>query len=282
MLGFVRDWWLDRKDARVIAERVERFASADLLFVSFTKSGRTWVRVLLSNLYARRYGLSDKELINAGNFHALVPAIPRVHFAPDIRLPYPELGPAQVQASARQRVVFLLRDPRDVALSLFFHVKHRAGPRELRRKKIPRDARDAGPDRFVLDEGHGAPRVIRYLNRWAEDAADLPTTLRLRYEDLLADTRGELERLADFIGIDVEPAELDEVVAFAAFLSMQAKEREGYFNSGRLGRTSADDAASGKVPEGKAGGHRDHLRPETVAALDQMVAERLDPRYGYR
>jgi hypothetical protein len=282
MLGSLQDWWLDRKDARLIAERVERFASADLLFVSFTKSGRTWVRVLLSNLYARRYGLSDKELINAGNFHALVPEIPCVHFAPDIRLPYPELGPAQVQASARQRVVFLLRDPRDVALSLFFHVKHRAGPRELRRKKIPLDARDAGPDRFVLDEGHGAPRVIRYLNRWAEDAADLPTTLRLRYEDLLADTRGELERLADFIGVDVEPAVLDEVVAFAAFQSMQAKEREGYFNSDRLGRTSADDAASGKVREGKAGGHRDHLRPETVAALDQMVAERLDPRYGYR
>ncbi len=282
MLEALRGWWLDRKDARLVAERVARFAAAEVLFVSFTKSGRTWLRVLLSNVYARRFDLSDRELLNGDNLHRLDPRVPRVHFAPDTCLPYPELGPPQVRASPAQKVVFLVRDPRDIAVSLYFHVLHRAGERELRRKKIPLAARDTDLDSFVLDESHGAPRVIRYLNRWVADAATLPASLRIRYEDLRADTRGELGRLVRFVDLDATPEMLDEAVAFAAFRNMQEKEREGYFNSDRLGRANPDDVATGKVREGRVGGYRESLRPATVEALDRLVETRLDPTYGYR
>ncbi|MEZ5860804.1 MAG: hypothetical protein R3D28_17815 [Geminicoccaceae bacterium] len=63
------------------------FAAADVLVVSFTKSGRTWLRVLLSNYYSRRFGLSDKELIDGGNFHRQRADIPKIFFAPDLRFP---------------------------------------------------------------------------------------------------------------------------------------------------------------------------------------------------
>ena len=59
MREFLRGLWFDRKDARLTAERAAKFADADVLVVSFTKSGRTWLRVLLSNLFSRRFALSD-------------------------------------------------------------------------------------------------------------------------------------------------------------------------------------------------------------------------------
>ncbi len=281
LLGFLRDRRLDRKDARLTAERAAKFADADVLVVSFTKSGRTWLRVLLSNLFSRRFGLSDKELLDGDNLHRLAPLVPKVYFAPDTKFPYPELGPALVFASSRQKVVFLVRDPRDVAVSFYFHVKHRAGPRELRRKKIPEAARGLDLDAFVLDPGCGAARNIAYLNRWAAERPGLRETHLVHYEALVADTIGAFTAVLDFIGQPTDPSLVAEVVDFASFESLQRKEREGFFTSDRLGQTRAGDPETGKVRQGQVGGYRDRLRPETVRALDRLVRDTLDPVYGY-
>ena len=281
MRELIRGLWFDRKDARLTAERAAKFADADVLVVSFTKSGRTWLRVLLSNLFSRRFALSDKELLDGDNMHRQAPLIPKVYFAPDTKFPYPEMGPAKVFASSRQKVVFLVRDPRDVAVSFYFHVKHRAGARELRRKKIPEAARSLEIDSLVLDPHFGAARAIAYLNRWAAERSRLPQSHVLRYEELVADTVGALTAVLDFIGEPADPSLIAEVVEFASFQSLQQKEREGFFDSDRLGQTRAGDAETGKVRQGRVGGYRDQLRPDTVLTLDRLVSETLDPVYGY-
>jgi Sulfotransferase domain len=281
MREFLRGLWFDRKDARLTAERVAKFAAADVLVVSFTKSGRTWLRVLLSNLFSRRFALSDKELLDGDNLHRQAPGVPKVYFAPDTKFPYPEMGPAKVFASSRQKVVFLVRDPRDVAVSFYFHVKHRAGARELRRKRIPEAARSLAIDSFVLDPHFGTARAIAYLNRWAAERAALPQSHVLYYEELVADTVGAFTAVLDFIGQPADPSLVAEVVDFASFQSLQQKEREGFFDSDRLGQTRAGDAETGKVRQGRVGGYRDQLRPDTVLALDRLVRETLDPVYGY-
>lgn len=280
-LDVVRRLWLDRKDARLTAERVAKFADAEILVVSFTKSGRTWLRVLLSNLFSRRFGLSDQELLDGDNLHRKEPLIPKIYFAPDTKFPYPELGPAQVFASSAQKVVFIVRDPRDVAVSLYFHVKYRASVRELRRKKIPENAREFDLDSFVLDPEFGAARAIAYLNRWAADRGGLGQSHLVHYEELVADTAGAFGAVLDFIGQPTNPSLVSAVVAFAAFESLQEKEREGFFKSDRLGRIRDGEVETGKVRRGRVGGYRDQLRPETVLTLDRLIRETLDPAYGY-
>ena len=282
MLERVKAWRLAGKERRLTAERVQSFAAADVLVISFTKSGRTWLRVLISNYFARRHGMSEKELIDGDNFHRQVAAVPRVFFAPDTKFPYPELGPAEVAATARQKVVFLVRDPRDVAVSLYYHVKHRASDRELGRKKIPAAARDLELDDFVLDPDFGAARAIDYMNRWAAERDRLTQSYVLRYEELRADTTAAFTGLLHFLGQPVEPGLVGEVIAFAAFDSLQQKEREGFFKSDRLGQKRAGDTTTGKVRQGRVGGYAAQLRPATRDALDRLVADRLDPAYGYR
>jgi hypothetical protein len=282
MLEPLYNWWLAQKDRRLTAERVASFATADVLVISFTKSGRTWLRVLISNYYSRRYGLSDKQLIDGANLHRQVAAVPNLFFAPDTKFPYPELGPAQVEAIASQRVVFMLRDPRDIAVSFYYHIKHRASERELRRKRIPMQARQLGLDAFVLDPDFGAARAIGYFNRWASQRGRLPLSHVLRYEDLIADAAGGLAALLRFMGEAADAELVAETVEFASFESLQRKEREGFFHSDRLGQKQAGDPETGKVRSGQVGGYRDRLRPETVLALDRLVRDTLDPVYGYR
>jgi len=282
MLERVKAWRLALKERRLTAERVQSFAAADVLVISFTKSGRTWLRVLISNYFARCHGLSEQELIDGDNFHRQAAAVPKVFFAPDTKFPYPELGPAEVAATPGQKLVFLVRDPRDVAVSLYYHVKHRASDRELGRKKIPAAARDLDLDDFVLDPAFGAARAIDYMNRWAAERGRLTQSYVLRYEDLRADTAAAFTGLLRFLGQPVEPGLVGEVIAFAAFDSLQQKEREGFFKSDRLGQKRAGDTTTGKVRQGRVGGYAAQLRPETRRALDRLVADRLDPAYGYR
>ena len=282
MLETWRGWRNRQRDARLVAKRVRSFAAADFLIVSYTKSGRTWLRVLLSKLLSERYQISDRKLIDGDNFHRLRAEIPKIFFAPDTRYPYPELGDTQVRVAARQRLIFLARDPRDVAVSFFFHVRHRASEGELRRKKVPASARSLDIDDFVRTDACGVPRVLRYLNRWAAERSGYPDSLLTRYEDLVADTSIELGRIASFIGIQPDPATLERVGRFGSFDHLQSLEREGFFASGRLGLTQVGESGSAKVRKGKVGGYRDCLSSATIACVDQLVRSELDPLYRYR
>ena len=50
-------------------EQFKKLQRADFVIVSYGKSGRTWLRVMLSRFFQVRYGLSDKQLIGFDNLH---------------------------------------------------------------------------------------------------------------------------------------------------------------------------------------------------------------------
>jgi hypothetical protein len=275
-----------RRARRWRAKRARMFATADLLVVSHTKSGRTWLRVLLSHLWHLEHGVPADELVRGDNFKRLVPAIPAVHFARDTRFP-PETG--ELVASPAQRLLVLVRDPRDVAVSFWHHVRRRASDAELARKRIPPEARALDLFTFATDPRLGVPRVIGFYNRWWHDLARHPRSTRLRYEDLRADPASELDRVTRFLGERHPPERIAAAVAFASFESLKEKERQGFFASGRLGppetaagAAPADDPGRYKVREGSVGGWRRHFAPEQAAVLDAMVRDTLEPGWGYR
>jgi hypothetical protein len=126
------------------------------------------------------------------------------------------------------------------------------------------------------------PRVVERLNRWQAEAATFPAVLRLHYEALRADPVSELGRLALFAGSGADAVQIARAVAFAGLESLREKERSGFFAGGRLGRVDPADPASAKVRAGQIGGYRQLLPAAEAAALDRLVAERLDPALGYR
>lgn len=274
-----------RQMRRWRVKRAGMFRSADLLVVSHTKSGRTWLRVLLSHLWHLEHGVPANELVRGDNFHKLVAAIPAVHFARDTRFP-PETG--AIRPRAEQKLLVLVRDPRDVAVSFWLHVRHRASPAELARKGIPLEARTLELFPFATDRRLGVPRVIGFYNRWWQDLASHPRSAWVRYEDLRADTAAELERITEFLGARQPPERIAAAVAFASFESLKEKERQGFFASGRLGppeaapAAAADDPSRYKVREGSVGGWRRHFTPEQAAVLDALVRDDLEPGWGYR
>ena len=140
-MNFLHSVALWRHKRRWARRNIYQLRNADALVVSHTKSGRTWLRVMMSYLYHLEYGTPASEIIAFDNLHSLNRAIPRIYFNRDTRVPTFTHANGHVQVEKEKKVLFLVRDPRDVAVSFYFHVVNRASERESIRKGIPQHAR---------------------------------------------------------------------------------------------------------------------------------------------
>ena len=254
---------------------------SDIAFVSHTKSGRTWLRGMLSHLYHQRYGIPESLVIKHDSFRRLEPACPVVFFARDTTLPSYSRWRAETPIPHETPCLFLVRDPRDVAVSFYFHLHKRASDAELDRKEIqPADLELALPA-FCTAPQLGVPRVIEHMNRWRAEIAMRPNALLLRYEDLRAEPARKLREVAAWMGFAATDAEIAEAVRFGSFDSMRERERDGRFEGADLTPRDHGDTDSFKVRRGVIGGYRDYFDVAQAEALDALVAERLDPFFGY-
>ena len=66
-------------------EQFGKLRHADVVFVSFGKSGRTWLRVMLSHLFRVMHDLPENAIIGFDNFHNLNRNVPKMFFASRLR-----------------------------------------------------------------------------------------------------------------------------------------------------------------------------------------------------
>src|SRR5215831_9133306 len=136
----------------------KRLASADFVIVSFGKSGRTWLRVLISRLYQQQHGLPEGSLIEFGNFHRAHGTIPRILFTHDNYLrDYTGDGAGKI-AYAGKRVVLLVRHPADITVSQYFQWKHRMREHKIELNDYPSRASDPSLFEFTMGTS-GLPKV---------------------------------------------------------------------------------------------------------------------------
>ncbi len=259
-----------------------RLQRSSVVLVSYPKSGRTWLVTMLSHALHRRFGTPADELLLFDNFHRHDPRIPIFFPTADNVLGRPSRDEEAVQLYRGKRVVLLLRDPRDVAVSFYHHITRRSTALERALFGVEPHHLQLPLDRFVLDETVGLPRVIDFHNRWVRRRETLPARfLTLYYEELRARPLAELQRLAAFLELPLGQAELEAAVDFAAFERLKERERRGFFRSERLRPGRVEDADSYKVRRGQVGGYRQEVAPEVAARMDALTAARLDPRLPY-
>jgi hypothetical protein len=264
-------------------EEFRKLRLADCVIVSFGKSGRTWVRVMLSRFYQLRHGLSTRQLIGFDNLHKKDPAIPRLFFTHDNYIK-DYTGNRDSKADYYDRkVILLVRDPLDTAVSQYFQWKYRMRPGKKSLNQYPDHGSDTSVYDFVMDSDAGLPKIIDYLNLWAAEAGRIGSLLIVRYEDLRDDTAGVLRRVLDFIGTPGNDEQIRMAVEFASVDNMrQMEEKRTFWLSGsRMVAKDRKNPNSYKVRKAKVGGYRDYFDDAQIERMQQLVAQRLDPVFGY-
>jgi hypothetical protein len=266
-------WLRGREDFR-------KLRLADAVVVSFGKSGRTWLRVLLSRVFQLQHGLSERAIIGFDNLHYRTGLVPRIMFTHDNYVK-DYTGHRHSKADFYdKKVVFLARDPRDVAVSQYFQWKYRMKPNKREINAYP--VADLAPFDFVMSDA-GLPKVIAFMNLWAKEAPEIKEFMIVRYEDLRARPEATLKTLLEFLGTPASEAQITDAVEFASYDNMKRMERQRVFwlSGGRLMPKDRSNPNSYKVRRGKVAGYRDDFDAAQLAQIDRVVETTLDPLYGY-
>ncbi len=156
------------------------------------------------------------------------------------------------------RFIHVIRDPRDVAVSLWHHG---------RRINEGGFAREYGSVDALAE--HLAEGWTSWMQRSELLGKSNPALYcEVRYEDLLNDGATALKRLLEFLGTPATDAEVAECLQAAAFEKL----------SGGRGRGEEDQGSHFR--KGVSGDWRKHLASDTIAKIGQTAAAELE-RLGY-
>jgi hypothetical protein len=225
----------------------------DVWIVSYPKSGNTWTRFLIANLVA-----GDK-VVDWSNIERIVPDI-YINRDPHLKgLPRPRYFKShEGYRPDYRRVVFIVRDPRDVAVSYYHFVR--------KTNTLPVDA---SMDDFLTKFIEG--KIDPYGN-WGENVGSwlgarrgTDNFLIVRYEDLQKNTQAELARIAEMLGLAVDEQLLHHAVESSRADRMRKLEQEQRGEHKMLKRSRSDIPF---VRTAKSGQWRTELPPEAVQQIE--------------
>jgi hypothetical protein len=264
-------------------EEYRKYRLCDYIFASYGKSGRTWVRVMISRYYQQAYALPERILMGFDNFHKINPAVPRIFYTHDNYLRGYTGNLGDKKDFYDKKVVLLVRRPQDVAVSQFFQWKYRMRPGKMAMNRYPPAGADLSVYDFVTNPDVGLPRIIDFLNVWATELPRIKNLLLVRYEDLRSDTEKQLTRIVEFLGLEPDTQHIRDAVEFATVENLRKMEKENYFwrSGSRVKAKDPNNPHSYKVRRAKVGGYRDYFDDAQLAEIDGMVDSRLSEVFGY-
>lgn len=172
-------------------------------------------------------------------------------------------APLLVEALPESRMIFLVRDPRDVVAS-WVSATRKGGWRYERLNEGDPDwstTVDEDPITFVRER---ANIYLRSVGKAKEAyATHRGPKILVRYEELRADTLGTMRRIHAALGVDVDQTRLARVVERHAWENVPENEKgEGKFRR-----------------KATPGGWRDDLSPEQTKLVEEITAPLLEAFY---
>ncbi len=257
--------------------RRQAIRRAEICIVSYPKSGRTWLRFLIGRAVTAMLDAPQEKIPETSTLWRLSERVPRILVTHDdfAHRKRPEDVERDKRLYTGKRVVLLLRDPRDVIVSLHFHRRYRSAQGEQWPESLSQTLR--------LERG-GFRSLIAFYNAWANGLSCPEEILVIRYEQLKYDTARELQRVLNFMGLGwIDRRVVAEAVQYCSFTQMKAIERDATvrFSTGSWSKRSLANPESFKVRQGRVGGYRAHTSAEDRAYLETVISRELDRRFDF-
>jgi hypothetical protein len=264
-------------------EEQRKLQLADYVLMSWGKSGRTWLRIMLSRFYQTANDMPGGRMLEFDNFKRANSAIPSIFFTHGNYLRSYTGNWIDKREFYGKKIVILLRNPRDIAVSQYFQWKYRMRPIKKILNDYPAHGADVSIFDFVMHPKVGLPEIIAFLETWERELPRMAASLVVRYEDMRVDPEKALRRVLAFLGTPGSEAQVRDAVAYAAYDNMrQLEDKRVFWLSGlRLRPGDRANPQSYKVRRAKVGGWRDYFDDREVAAIERLLAARPKPPFGY-
>jgi len=226
----------------------------DIFLVSYPKSGNTWTRFLIANL------VYPEQNPDFSNINDLLPDVEGMSKRDLAQAPRPRVLKSHQYFDPRYpKVIYVVRDPRDVVLSEYhFDIKRRAIPEGFPLAQFV--------SRFVRGElNHPYGTWAENVATWLYTRRGDPRFLLVTYESLQSQAVGEMAKIARFMGISTHP----ERLRFAIQQSSADRMRELEKKQGHLWSSTKDTRQDKPfVRSAKAGGWKVELPESSIAEIE--------------
>lgn len=225
----------------------------DVFLVSYPRSGNTWLRFILANI------VYDEANITFANIHRFSPETGRFEgLESNIRRPR-FIKSHEAFNSSFPKVVYIVRDGRDVYVSYYHYL----------RNKLP--AKMSFGD-FLIEGAMPCGRWSDHIFSWLDNCVATPFLL-VKYEDIHLKSEDTVQRVLDFMGLQVDDISMKCALEKATFHRM--KELEITFGRGKY-KTGPDTF----MRKGRIGDWRNHFGENEKAIFKEKENEAL-VKLGY-
>jgi hypothetical protein len=238
----------DQSEERPIELPEERLRSiqdvdpGDVFVVGYPKSGNTWMQYLLAGL---GFGI-DVRLAPDSLVQDLVPdmhfkSLYKRHLTPTFfkthHLPQRQF----------RRVIYLVRDGRDVMVSYFHHLNALGNPMDYAK---------------LIETGEGLfpCRWHEHVESWLANPYGAEMIM-VKYESLHHDPISELEKICAFAGLERDPELLESIARKTTFEAMRGREKKLGWDNALWPRDKAF------IRRGKIGSFTDEMPPQALEAF---------------
>ena len=245
-----------------LEKNITRYSASDFIFLSFPKSGRTWIRYFIAKYieleFQKEFTLEIEEINN----------IPRIIFSHnyfDTKQDIEEEPEIILQNLLKQKEIFIVvRDPRDVAVSYY----HQKVNREERLKKMD-------INEFVFSPIYGIERQAKFVLKLLDLSKEHARSKLVVYENLLRQPETYFYRIIYEIFKEVNNTNFYRALNESTFEKMKEYEltisKQGVGDFSRIGKKNWNgDNNSLKVRRGKLNSYLSELTPESIERLNKL------------
>lgn len=236
--------------------------------ISFPKCGRTWLRTIIGRIYQNHYNLDETNLL-----YLTDAPISLTNDFPVI-LAYHDQHPQHLKSKANvnheksryknKNIVFLLRNPHDTLLSLYYHMRYRAKNTSLSLTDFIRTKTEI---------------IIEYYNSWINNQSLFNRFEIVQYEKLHKDPFGEVKKALSIFNPNenIQDSIIQEAIEFSSFENMRKIEQKNIFGHDSL-KSKCDDPNALKTRKGKIGTAKDELNIDDYNFIESKIQKYLDQR----
>lgn len=230
---------------------ITEFSEEDVFIVGYPKSGHTWFQNLVAGVV---YGINPEYASDT----VIQELVPDVHYKQYYkRFQTPMFFKSHLlPRSEYKRVVYLLRDGRDVIVSYYNHNRALMGG-QINFLKIVKEGVGLFPCKWH-----------EHVEAWLSNPYNAEMIV-IKYEDLKKRPVEELKRFCAFVGIKRNDLWLKSVAEKTSFEKMRQKELVYGWDNPRWPRDKRF------VRRGQIGSYKDEMPPDVLEAFLQDSAETL-------
>jgi|GEM_PF-1689446 hypothetical protein len=260
--------------------------------LAYPKCGNTWLRLMMYKASCVEQGIDDERYLS--DYHVSLTGLPNIMWSHRTRHRRDLVGNDNTDPNLRfnRLTLFIVRDPRDVLVSCYYHEVFRNGPGVYSvdewSEMFSGAASGSSPSiaAYTRSAIRGIDFVIHFFNHWLSVQGDFADFQIVRYEDLRSNPVPTLIKAMGFLKLPVSERSAKVAIEFSSFENMRQIEMANTMPQADLARPSASESASGdsrsfKVRKGVIGGYLDELDDEVVALVNEAVGKRLHPTFGY-